>query len=490
MDQKRRNLRSNSSKNFSKKVTTPQETSRPSKNNRTPEIKRPSSKTYLQKTPTASSKKVFEFLPSRIDSVSTQSQTNFIKKKLLTHSKPTKNAILTSSKDLIKCIKQSHTNRNSNKASELDKPQTRHFTATNKHPLNLASKTSRVSLLSKNQEGATDRVKSLTTRVSKKTIPSRNHQSLNVRNSKKSPSLNSKIVYSHKTKTGSTMGKSKKFNQDNYFIKIPFLAKNQSLVGVLDGHGVNGHKVSSFAKRALPVFLQNYLPKSNFYSVNDKKEPSSKEKFVINEAFKKAFLETNLGLNQSQKINIDFSGTTAVVVLIIDKVCFCANLGDSRAVIGSLENNKWRAIPLSYDHKPDDVLEKQRILEAGGQVEPFFDEDGEPIGPARIWVEGEGYPGLAMARSLGDKVGSEVGVIAEPQVMEHLILPNHKFIVLATDGIWEFMSNQECVEIVSRFQETQDPQGACDQLLKEAVKRWKKNESVIDDITIFVGFLN
>ena len=71
-------------------------------------------------------------------------------------------------------------------------------------------------------------------------------------------------------------------------------------------------------------------------------------------------------------IDVNFSGTTAVNVLIRGEVLYCANTGDSRAILGRF-NGKWLAKPLSKDHKPELEDEKMRIEGAGGRVEPYMD---------------------------------------------------------------------------------------------------------------------
>ena len=53
------------------------------------------------------------------------------------------------------------------------------------------------------------------------------------------------------------------------------------------------------------------------------------------------------------------------------------------------------------------------------------------------------YPGLAMSRSIGDKAGREIGVISEPEIFEMLIQEEDKFIIIASDGVWEFLTNAE-----------------------------------------------
>jgi serine/threonine protein phosphatase PrpC len=57
-------------------------------------------------------------------------------------------------------------------------------------------------------------------------------------------------------------------------------------------------------------------------------------------------------------------------------------------------------------------------------------------------------PGLAMSRSLGDQVAHSVGVSSVPEIMEYYMTVDDKFVVIATDGVWEFLSSQEVAEIV------------------------------------------
>lgn len=176
-------------------------------------------------------------------------------------------------------------------------------------------------------------------------------------------------------------------------------------------------------------------------------------------------------------------------MLIRSKYCICANVGDSRAIIGRLDDD-WHPVALSNDHKPNVPSEKERIENCGGRVEPFVEENGEFVGPDRVWLKDEQLPGLAMSRSIGDLVAAQVGVSFEPEILVHELESEDKFLVLASDGIWEFIDNCECVRIVSGFYESGNIEGAACELMKEAVKRWQEEDSVIDDITVIVVFFN
>lgn len=138
-----------------------------------------------------------------------------------------------------------------------------------------------------------------------------------------------------------------------------------------------------------------------------------------------------------------------------------ASVGDSRAVLASrtpagleeIEKNteapkvtKYKrkipagtltALAVTVDQKPNHAEEMDRIHQCGGVVSRLTDELGNRIGPYRIWRKGGNMPGLAMSRSIGDKIGSRIGVIATPIVQEFDYAPGQdQFIVMASDGIW------------------------------------------------------
>jgi serine/threonine protein phosphatase PrpC len=95
-----------------------------------------------------------------------------------------------------------------------------------------------------------------------------------------------------------------------------------------------------------------------------------------------------------------------------------------------------------------------------------------------------------MSRSIGDFVAASVGVSAEPEFFETELVEEDKFLVIASDGVWEFISNEEAVNIIYPFWMQGNPEGACDKIVKESVAHWKKEDEVIDDITVVIVFLN
>lgn len=306
----------------------------------------------------------------------------------------------------------------------------------------------------------------------------------------KQPKKSIKAI-SSRTCTGTINGKPKPNNQDEMFILPNFAqCKAQSLIGVLDGHGIYGHEVSAFVKRQLPLMIENNLPyEGKFHIVTSSSECSTEILQKIEKALVQGFMNTHKALINKRIIDINYSGTTAVSVLIRDKHCICSNVGDSRAVIGRFDEN-WYPVELSQDHKPSDKSERARIEEAGGRVEPFKESGGQFIGPDRVWLQHEQLPGLAMSRSIGDLVAAHVGVISEPEVIVHEITPQDKILIIATDGIWEFISSYNCIQFLSQYYEKGNIEEACDALLQHAISKWNAEDNVVDDITFIVVFLN
>ena len=114
------------------------------------------------------------------------------------------------------------------------------------------------------------------------------------------------------------------------------------------------------------------------------------------------------------------------------------------------------------------------------------------FGPYRVWFKGQNYPGLAMSRSLGDNLAHSIGVINTPEIKE-IDMSNEKidFLVIATDGIWEFLNNEKVKDIVYPYYSVGDSKGAARKLVSSARKMWEvKNKMAIDDITVIIIFFD
>lgn len=244
---------------------------------------------------------------------------------------------------------------------------------------------------------------------------------------------------------------------------------NTLILCVLDGHGEHGDAVSTHFRD----HLAQEMTKHPSWITDLKK------------ATRDAILKIEHQIIRNFRIDTEFSGTTLSMAIIRGNNLIGVNIGDSRVIIGKEEDGRLVSEEFTHDHKPDNPGEKERIISAGGRVFAVEYDDGID-GPPRVWLGHMDVPGLAMSRSLGDAVAHTAGVISEPEFTERELLSSDKFIVVATDGLWEFVDNDETVTMVSN---ASNPSQGVDLLVKEANTRWIKEEQVIDDTTVIIANL-
>ena len=93
--------------------------------------------------------------------------------------------------------------------------------------------------------------------------------------------------------------------------------------------------------------------------------------------------------------------------------------------------------------------ERHRIKQSGGKIKRMKNEKGQPVGPWRVWKPGCQYPGIAMSRSIGDEVATDLGVIGEPMIKTLEIQPGRdRYVILGSDGVWDAISNLDAVNFV------------------------------------------
>ena len=292
-------------------------------------------------------------------------------------------------------------------------------------------------------------------------------------------------------------------------------------MGVFDGHGKIGEYTSQFVIDNLPTTL-----------ANDPDYPTDRTA-----AIKKAFVNVDNALGKH--IDASVSGTTAVACLLQGNKALIGNAGDSRAIIArkGKKPGKLVAHDLTEDQKPDTPAERVRIERMGGRVSEAA-ADGTP---ARVW---HNFRGLAMARSIGDHNAKTVGVIAEPevcptptapncpaapapmsgergaergtegatdgrlagekgrwrmrrhphtlpprrlvsQVTDYTFTPDDQLLIIASDGVWEFLSSQDVCDIAAQVVDpTINHNTVCDLIVKKAAESWEREEGDYrDDIT-------
>jgi len=242
------------------------------------------------------------------------------------------------------------------------------------------------------------------------------------------------------------------------------------------------------------------------------------------------------------KVKDTMSGTTAIAVSFHAGRMTIVNLGDSRAVLGyrvdsdllqstpqdeekkkssepcakgdqpQLVNAAGKklcagdivAVALSEDQTPYRKDERERLKNAGARIctidqmegkEPMHEEWEEfetgidiNIGGniPRVWHAEHNYPGTAFSRSLGDSVAEDIGVNADAELLTKTVTKGDEFLVIASDGIFEFMTNQSVIDICAN---SKDPAEACARLVEASYEKWLEYETRTDDITCIVLFL-
>jgi len=216
-----------------------------------------------------------------------------------------------------------------------------------------------------------------------------------------------------------------------------------SWFAVYDGHG--GKLVSQHASLHL---LDCIRAQEGFMESIQQEHTMTTDDFLANitKAILSGFLIMDEKLREIPELVSpeDHSGSTAVCALVTEKYVIIANLGDSRAVccVGG------KPALVSIDHKPSNDKERQRIVKAGGSVTAA-------TRPGRFIPRVNGH--LSVSRSLGDfylknvkgKGPTEQPVSPAPEFFVKPVLPDDQFLILACDGVWDVLSNDDICEFVS-----------------------------------------
>lgn len=206
--------------------------------------------------------------------------------------------------------------------------------------------------------------------------------------------------------------------------------------GVFDGHG--GASVSRYTSETI------YEKIEKFVQLESRSNNSYPDIAAIVKSINCAFDEI-----EDEVLDIDefqYQGSTAVAVYVhedketTERTIVSANVGDSRAVL----SHRSKAIDLTRDHKPDDVIEKSRILAMGETIE--WDSYSQV---SRV-------KNLSLSRAIGDRFAKPV-VSGEVEIKLFPINDSldkngteDDFIILASDGLWDVMTSQNCVDFVNK----------------------------------------
>lgn len=268
------------------------------------------------------------------------------------------------------------------------------------------------------------------------------------------------------------------------------------LMGLFDGHGIQGHVTSHFCALDLARV------------VTEQVELQLQQVGEVDMA--KVLSETILELDRNVPA-ASLSGATGIVVWKWKDQLAIANAGDSHAYIISYNpmDDNVEILFETSPHKPDVEEEQARIEQLGGEVLPATPEGGTSrvVIPTMSESDGEETLALAMSRCIGDHNGRHVGVIANatvdvldiPQLMASCSSDSRLFAIAATDGLMDHLPPVDVARHVAQslFWQSRvanQAEGhvptlleACEQLIMKASQRWKElGVSYRDDISIAV----
>jgi len=245
-----------------------------------------------------------------------------------------------------------------------------------------------------------------------------------------------------------------------------------SFFGIYDGHG--GRDCVSFVRQRLHVNIVTALHAKGGL------DKSSQVHHDMFDSLAQGFRETDRQfLNMAQALEgfNGGSGCAAVVACIVGGWVWCANAGDSRALLC----RDGRAIQLSLDHKPDREDEAERIEAAGGFVS-FHRVLGR----------------LAVSRAFGDqdykvmpdRSSGKSLVIADPEIRVEQLTPQDEFLFMACDGLFDVFGSQEAVDFIharlaAMPQNEQDPQRAVQDIVHEAIHNRRSRDNVTAMLVTF-----
>lgn len=247
--------------------------------------------------------------------------------------------------------------------------------------------------------------------------------------------------------------------EDFHLIAEQFNGKeSEALFGVFDGHG--GIEVAQKLKDELGVRFSKLLSQNQI-----------RDTVFIENCFKHLFKKMDEDIIKQFDIATEYESTNfkslgstcTLVYLTKDKdtsFLYSANIGDSKGIL--LSKSGYSRI--TYEHKPTDDFENKRIKDGGGAI---FNK--------RVFGQ------FGLTRAFGN-IPLKKWVISEPFVKKLTITDNDRFVVIASDGIWDVITDEECFEIsIKHF----DPKSFCEELVNCAVSRWSKDN--ISCIVIKLG---
>ena len=257
-------------------------------------------------------------------------------------------------------------------------------------------------------------------------------------------------------------------------ITEPNFDENVALFAIFDGHG--GPEVAIFCEK----HFGKQLKANQSYQKKDYVVALAETFFKMDQLLFSKEGKEELKKYQVDKKSISHAGCTSNVVLISDKVVYCANAGDSRSII----SNGKQVLPLNEDHKPTMPQEQERIKKAGGCI--FGGRINGSINLSRAIGD------LDFKRNVNLKPNEQL-VSAEPDITSKKLSPQDKFILMGCDGVWEILNAKQLCEIViKRLEEDNERQlsKVVEELLDKGIAKDDSDGRGMDNMSSILILLN
>ena len=277
-----------------------------------------------------------------------------------------------------------------------------------------------------------------------------------------------------------------KINQEALLELVNILGNSKfNIFGLFGGHGKNGHIISRYISRYIKeyfLFSENKLILKNCKTNKELCNLFSKNDYAY---IKQLMYECQNSL-QNSKIDCDYSGTSCLLIFIIENHLICSNIGNCRAII--LE--KKDLFQLAFEQTIDIPEERQRIEKKGGKVIWYRDKDIFQNEEYKIMIKDTDNKShfISMSRSLGDKMFKKVGIEFSPVISEYILNIETKFVVMGTKGLWNILTNKQVAYYVNKGYKLSNPLESCRKLIKKANEISKQTTNSRDDISIFILF--
>jgi serine/threonine protein phosphatase PrpC len=305
---------------------------------------------------------------------------------------------------------------------------------------------------------------------------------------------------------GSDPERPRKVNQDRHFL---FQNDETIVVGVMDGHGKDGHKLTEFLATQLPFRLKeslnsSTLNKSDHAALREMEErlvtlgkakstSMSEEHVVVSGTLIQAFHLAHHDACQNTAVPAGRSGTTCVACVVTDDSIVTASVGDSTLILGlyAAPDVAAEGYVLSTE-----VLSVRTTVQIEGERSRIQAGEGRVDGNGNVFY---GPVGIAMTRALGDAVMLRAGILPTPMIRNFNRPVSHaqeetgeilSMIVLGSDGVFDVMTKEDVIQLAGQvIQEFESTKTAAEAICNEARRRWLANlpiEPKVDDITCAV----